>query len=267
MHGLRFAPEVWIIHLCGPDVEEVHNSPRVLWRMAVQICSGNRDIACAVRLDDAVENIPVGLGVFQAVSIPLLRASQTQLGAFPHKRGVVAKVFCLGTTTTAAPSFGFLVAADHASLDAIPGGPGRKGDIQRTGQVQRLVIGKFVQTPDPIQCQGHSCLWIEVIDGQTAISNAGDLMLGHDTAGFVHGPERAHWFITIHNWPLFREHVQGAAIAGHHFVDWGKVEEFELEESLSHSRTNAVLHALATKSSPDGEKGLFYSALAAGEKD
>ena len=71
MHGLRFAPQVWIVHLCGPDVEEVHNSPGVLWRMAVQICSGNRDISCAVRLDDAMENIPVGLGVFQATSIPL----------------------------------------------------------------------------------------------------------------------------------------------------------------------------------------------------
>src|SRR5438874_11682757 len=78
VHSLRFAPQVWIIHLCGPDVEEVHNSPGVLWRMAVQICSGNRDISCAVRLDDAMENIPVGLGVFQATSIPLLRASQTQ---------------------------------------------------------------------------------------------------------------------------------------------------------------------------------------------
>ena len=82
MHGLRFAPQVWIVHLCGPDVEEVQNSPAVLWRMAAQIRPGYRDIAGAVRLDDAMQNIPVGLGVFQAARIPLLRASQTQLGTF-----------------------------------------------------------------------------------------------------------------------------------------------------------------------------------------
>ena len=45
--------------------------------MAVEIRPGHRDIACAVCLDDAVQNIPVGLGVFQAASIPFLRASQT----------------------------------------------------------------------------------------------------------------------------------------------------------------------------------------------
>jgi hypothetical protein len=92
-------------------------------------------------------------------------------------------------------------------------------------------------------------------------------MLGHDTAGFVHGPKRAYWFITIHNRPLFREHMQSTAIASHHFVYWCKVEEFELDKSLLHSRTDAVLHSLATKACPYSGERLFYNALAAGEED
>src|SRR2546428_2823090 len=43
------------------------------------------------------------------------------------------EVFCLSPATAAALACGFLINADHAALDAIPCGPGRKRDIQRTG--------------------------------------------------------------------------------------------------------------------------------------
>ena len=98
----RFLPQSLVVHLSGPDLEEVQDFIPVIGGVAVQVGPGHGNVAGPEALDHPLEDIPVGLRRGQAVLIALLGPGQPQLGAFTHQGGVETADFGRGPPAAAA---------------------------------------------------------------------------------------------------------------------------------------------------------------------
>ena len=216
--------------------------------------------------EQAVEQVPLGLGRLQDASfVAFPGRCQAELGSLAHKRGGKALLLGPGRGPSSRSRGG--VHADEPAVGLVVAAFGLQSDIQRLGQVERLVIGELAQAVDAEQGQGHGRLRDQVLHLQAAVGDAADLVGRHHPRGLVHGQDRPDHLVPVQNRPLLGQHPQGPAVGGHHLVHRVEPEGGELRQAFGDRLADALGHTGAAKTGPGGGLTGLVQPLAAGEKD